>query len=124
MNNRIREVRKFEGLTQAEFSSRLGLSRNYIGLIEIGERVPSDRTISDICRVFGVNETWLRTGEGEMFTGVKQEMFDFVSSSIGELTDTQTKLLSTMARLPVEKWKVLNDIANEMAKAAENEKKW
>ncbi len=26
----------------------------------------SDRTIADICRVFGINETWLRTGEGEM----------------------------------------------------------
>lgn len=54
-------------MTQAEFASKLNLSRNFICLVESGDREPSDRTIADICRVFSVNEHWLRTGEGEMF---------------------------------------------------------
>ncbi len=32
-----------------------------------GESKKGSRTISDICRAFGVNEKWLRLGEGKMF---------------------------------------------------------
>ena len=123
INNRIKEVRQSKGLTQSQFSEVIGLSRNYIALIEIGERVPSDRTISDICREFNVNEEWLRTGEGEMFRpkSRNEELFEFVTNAIGEPTGIQAKLLSIMARLTDEQWKVLNDIANEMAKEAAEE---
>ena len=54
-------------MTQAEFASKLNLSRNFICLVESGDRELSDRTIADICRVFRISEHWLRTGEGEMF---------------------------------------------------------
>lgn len=67
LNTRISNIRKALGLTQEKFAARIGLTRNFVWMIEKGERVPSDRTISDICREFNVSETWLRTGEGEMF---------------------------------------------------------
>lgn len=123
INNRIKEIRQSKGLTQSQFSEIIGLSRNYIALIEIGERVPSDRTISDICREFNVSEEWLRTGEGEMFKpkSRNEELFEFVTNAIGKPTGIQAKLLSIMARLTDEQWEVLNDIANEMAKEAAEE---
>lgn len=37
----IRKVRKAQGLTQAELAKSIGLNRNYIGMIERGERNPS-----------------------------------------------------------------------------------
>ena len=49
MNDRIKQVRQSVGLTQMQFAERLGLSRNFIAMVETGGRVPSDRTISDIC---------------------------------------------------------------------------
>lgn len=64
MNKRIKEIRQTEGLTQAEFAEKINLSRNYVAMMEIGQREPSARTISDICRVFDVNEEWLRNGTG------------------------------------------------------------
>ena len=73
MNERITQVRKQAGLTQEKFAGRIGLTRNFVWMIEKGDRVPSDRTISDICREFRVSETWLRTGEGEMFLPVDEE---------------------------------------------------
>ena len=66
MNERIKEIRQKAGLTQAEFAEKINLSRNYVAMMEIGQREPSARTISDICKEFNVNETWLRTGSGEM----------------------------------------------------------
>lgn len=67
MNKRIEEVRKSAKLTQDEFAKRLGMSRSFINQVAVGKREVSDRTISDICREFNVNETWLREGEGEMY---------------------------------------------------------
>ena len=66
VNERIKEIRQTAGLTQAEFAEKINLSRNYVAMMEIGQREPSARTISDICSEFNVNEAWLRTGTGEM----------------------------------------------------------
>lgn len=67
MKNRIKQVRKNIGLTQVEFGTRLGVAGNTIATYENGMRNPSNAIIVAICHVFNVNETWLRTGEGEMF---------------------------------------------------------
>lgn len=67
MNARFKELRRELKLTQEEFANKMNLSRSYINLIEMGKKVPADRTIKDICREFGVREEWLRDGTGEMF---------------------------------------------------------
>lgn len=52
----------------SEFARRLNVTPAYISKFKNkNDTTPSDRTISDICREFGVNEVWLRTGEGEPF---------------------------------------------------------
>lgn len=83
INKRLKQVRQSYGLTQQQFAESINVSRNYIGLIEIGQREPSDRTISDICREFNVNEKWLRTGEGSMFVPktLYQEMGEIVQAA-------------------------------------------
>lgn len=78
MNTRISSIRKSLGLTQEKFADRIGLTRNFVWMIEKGDRVPSDRTISDICREFNVSEIWLRTGEGEMFNQLDDDA-DFLN---------------------------------------------
>lgn len=68
MNTRIKLLReKHLKLSQTEFAEILNLKRNSISLIEVGKRNPSDRTILDICQKFNVSETWIRTGNGEIF---------------------------------------------------------
>ena len=121
MNERIAEVRRDSGLTQEEFGSRIGgLSRNYIWMIEKGDRTPSDRTISDICREFGVNETWLRTGEGPMFKprSRNEELFDFLNNALDEGDGIKARLLTVMARLTDDQWELLADMARKLAQEA------
>lgn len=67
MNERIKKLRKALDLTQQEFGDRIGIKRNTLANYEIGRNEPIDAVISLICREFNVSETWLRTGEGEMF---------------------------------------------------------
>ena len=73
IGERIKLVRTTVGVTQQSFADTIGLKRNTIANYEIGQIQPSDRTIADICREFGVSEVWLRTGEGEMFLPVSED---------------------------------------------------
>ncbi len=85
MNERIKLLRKLLNLTQDEFSSKIGLSRNFIAQIETGAKNPSDRTLSDICREFKVNDLWLRTGEGDTFKELPPE--DEVAAAVSNVLE-------------------------------------
>lgn len=67
LNKRINTLRKSLGITMEEFGSKIGLNKSMVSRMEGGSAIPTDRTIKSICLVFNVNETWLRTGDGEMF---------------------------------------------------------
>lgn len=117
MNDRIKYIRTERGMTQTEIAEKLGLSQNYIWMIEKGERSPSDRTINDICREFGVNETWLRTGEGEPFKEPprEEEISAFIGRALAdEAPQFQKQLLHVLSRLSGEQWELLADIAEKL----------
>lgn len=65
IGDRIRQIRKEERLTQEEFGARIGVKGNTVTGYERGNRRPSDSVVNYICHIFGINQTWLRTGEGE-----------------------------------------------------------
>jgi transcriptional regulator with XRE-family HTH domain len=67
VNERIRQLRQTLGMTQTDFSKAIYVSNGYTAEIENGHRVANDRIIRLVCLTFGVNEQWLKTGEGEMF---------------------------------------------------------
>lgn len=41
LSNKVRILRTSLGLTQTEFSTKVGVNKNYIGMLERGERNPS-----------------------------------------------------------------------------------
>lgn len=86
MNDRIKKIRRTLDLTQQEFAARIGSVQNTITGYETGRRVPSSQVISLICREFGVNEAWLRTGEGEMFAPAPTNELDALADRYPDLT--------------------------------------
>ena len=89
MRDRIKHVRQMSGLTQSQFADEIGLSRNYIAMIEIGQREPSDRTIADICRIFDIQEDWLRHGLEPMRAekSREEEIAELVGSALTGSSD-------------------------------------
>ena len=84
MNTRFKELRKELRLTQEELAEKIGLSRSYINLIEMGKKIPAERTVKDICRTFNINESWLFDGKGEMFMPDLDEEAVFVSQLLSD----------------------------------------
>lgn len=103
VNARIRDARKLLKRTQKEFAASLGMSENFIWQIEKEQRSPSDRTISDICRIFGVDEVWLRTGEGQPFSDTpdEDEIVAALSQAMGGNPSTaKMRLIRAIAKMP------------------------
>lgn len=67
MQERINFLIQKLNISKTKFAERLNISQAFVSQLCAGVREPSDRTISDICREFGCDEVWLRTGEGEPF---------------------------------------------------------
>lgn len=114
MNERLKALRKRLGYTQQEMADRLGIKRNTFANYEIGRNKPIDAVITLICKEFGVNEVWLRTGEGgeeNMFTKVSDD--DQFALSMGKLSATDNKLLQnaliTLSELDPEKLKIIEE---------------
>lgn len=121
MKDRIKLIREGayekKKLSQQEFANSLGLSRNMIAQVEMGTRILSDRSIRDICRIYKVNEEWLRTGNGEM----KQPRSDneiiakFVNDVLeAKSEDIRERLINALSQLDEREWKVLEEIAKKM----------
>lgn len=118
MKDRIKKMRKELDLTQQKLADKLGVQRNTIAMYEMGRTLPSDAIILSICREFNVNESWLRTGEGEMFKKIsrEQDIALLTKQLLDEEEDSfKNRLISVLAHLPVESWEVLEQIAVALA---------
>jgi transcriptional regulator with XRE-family HTH domain len=67
ISNRIRRLRKTLNMSQVEFAKAIYISNGYIAELECEHRKVNDRIIHLISLTFGVNEKWLKTGDGDMF---------------------------------------------------------
>lgn len=108
--DRIIKVRSESKESQEKFAAKLGLSRNFINQVENKKKNVSDRTISDICREYNINEEWLRTGSGDMTVPISKDkeisrMLATVLKS--DENDFKRRLISALSRLDDEGWEQL-----------------
>lgn len=120
MKNRIKEIRKDQGLNQTEFGERIGVKQTTVAGYENG-RMPLDTVVSSICREFGVFREWLETGEGPKYKkapagGIEQEIRDI----LGVDDPFAVAVFSSLAKMPPEFWQIWRE---ELYRAVEAQKK-
>nr|DAG37821.1 MAG TPA: hypothetical protein [Caudoviricetes sp.] len=114
ISDRVAELIKALGLNKTSFARRLGLSQPFVSQIANGSATPSDRTISDICREFHVDEHWLRTGEGEMFVrlSLEEELAQYAAQVLTDPDqDIARMILRVMAHLDPSDWERIREVA-------------
>jgi len=95
--DRIRLVRKTLGLNQIEFAKRIGLTQTSLSMIELEKASLTEKNIKLICVTFAVDESWLRTGSGEMFGSISPYENELLEI-FGKLTEDTQSFILDMAR--------------------------
>ena len=124
MQERIKELRKALHLTQQKFAEAIGVKQNTIAQYETGRNIPIDAVISLICRTYHVSETWLRTGEGEMFIsrGRSEAIAQEVNRFMADHPDSfRERLISLLIRLDEKQWEVLEQYARQLVDCHDRE---
>lgn len=118
MNKRIKLIRTTLGMTQQEFADKIKVKRNTVATYEMGRSIPSDSAIALICKVFDVNEDWLRTGYGEMFKEVSKsdQIADMLSDVLkSDENNFKRRLISALAQLDDTGWDSLEHLIDSIA---------
>lgn len=124
MGERIKQLRQALCMTQQEFADHLHIKRGAVANYEVGRNEPIDAVIGLICREFSVNETWLRTGEGEMF--LKRSTEDEIASFMGDILKDEEpnfrrRFISALARLDDAGWDALGKFISDFNDQKESE---
>ena len=70
---------------RSKFARAINITPSYAAQLYANEREPSDRTISDVCRVFNVNKQWLLYGTGVKFMPSAEEDTAYINDLLSDL---------------------------------------
>ena len=119
INERIAFLISDLGISKTKFAERLNISPSFVTRICAGDKIPSDRTSSDICREFNVSLSWLEDGEGEMYVqrSANEELALLVSNIMSDADDSfRKRFISLLMALPPEKWAAIESFVEELQK--------
>ena len=78
---------------------------------------PSEQFISSICRIYNVNEEWLKNGTGPMYKprSDNEIIAKFVNDVLeAKSEDIRKRLINALSQLDEREWKVLEELAKKM----------
>lgn len=122
IGERIGCLRKELKMSRRVFGEKLGVSESVIVNIEYDRLKRPEQKGSLyklICREYNVDESWLRTGEGEMFKKLnrQQELAQLTATLFKEEEDSfKSRLIMALAQLSEEEWELLEDISEKITK--------
>lgn len=117
INSRIEFLIKDLEITKTSFAEQLHVSVAFISGLCSGVKNPSDRTISDICRVFGVSEAWLRDGAEPMYVqrSENERMAMLFNDVLAEADEsTRKRGIAAALDMPPEFWDNILEYAKKI----------
>lgn len=122
MHERISKLIQELKIKKVEFATAIGVSQPFVSELCSGAKLPSDRTISDICRVYHVNESWLRTGEGDMFLDLPpdKELDDIFAQIKMSDGNTIKAIIRAYWKLPDVHKAVIRQLIDDIAEQQKN----
>lgn len=109
MKDRINKVVDESGLTKTAFAKTINVSQGLVSQICNGTTKPSDRTISDICRIFDIQEDWLRYGLEPMRAerSKEEEIAELVGAALAGSNDFKKSVIRMICSRTDDELKVL-----------------
>lgn len=122
MNERLKQVRIALDMNTREFAEALGISNGAVSLYENGKREINKRIIIIVCDKFKVNETWLLTGEGDMFAPITKEqaVADIANYVLEHPNDIKAAFIKAIYQLDEDRLESAYEFLNDMLLAVKN----
>ena len=123
ISERISRIVQESGMTKTAFAEKINVSQAFVSQMCSGVKTPSDRTIADICREFGVSEAWLRDGVEPMYRPKSRndELTAFVGDILSGDPDFRARFVSVLARLSTDEWALLEKMAQKLVEETKKE---
>ena len=118
INKRIADAIAAKGMKKSKVARSINVSPAFISQLCSGAALPSERTIVDISRVCGVNDIWLRSGEGEMLQAMTEdeELAAYIDDVMNdEQASFRLSLTLEMENWTPEVWQMLEEICKRLA---------
>ena len=115
LNERLKKLRKQLNLSQKDFAEKVGISQRAASWSEQPGNNVSDSTIKAVCLVYGVNESWLRTGDGSMFAETASSAIDSLQLEF-KLSPLERQILETYLSLGEFQREVILDYLRKLVK--------
>ena len=105
-------------MSQDIFGQKIGITSSALSKLEKGINTPSLQTILSIVREFGVNQTWLETGEKEMFQERTEDqlLISAVGKQIKNGNPFAIKFLRIIAEMDEQQLAYVEDLIDQLAK--------
>lgn len=117
IGNRVKTIRKSLKLSQEQFAKQIQINQRTLSSIERDVTSLTDRNLQQICRVFGIEEHWLRTGEGEMRceATVDEKLRAWVDEVLSGRPDSiRYAFLAVMSNLDDDGWRRIADFVEQV----------
>lgn len=116
MKERLKELRIALGISQAELGERIGVSRAAISRLESGSNNFTNQMVTSICREFGVNEEWLRTGSGDMFEEMSraEKAAQIVGAALGGGDEFILNTFIALGQLSPAEWELIKKFVDKI----------
>ena len=120
MNERLKELRLANDFSQEEMGKILGISKSGVSDIESGRRKVTEQHIIMLknCKLFNLNEDWLRYGTGEMLLSKshEEEIADLTFKLLSEeSTSFKNRFVSALSKLTDDQWDMLEQIIDDIS---------
>lgn len=105
---------------KSAFARAINITPAFAAQLYTGQREPSERTIADICRVFGVSKLWLDTGEGEMYVkrSLNQELDMMVTALMNDADESfKKRFVAALLQVPPDGWNAIEEFVNNLSTA-------
>lgn len=115
VGDRVKILRNIKNLNQTDFGKKISLSQTAIGQYETNVRKVTDRSIKDMCSVYGASELWLRTGCGEMFVQQDILIVEKIDDIMSGENEFRKKLIKSIVNFSDDEILLLEKIVNELS---------
>jgi len=126
INGRIKLLRKSLQLNQRDFGNKIGLTQSGVSWMEQEGNTVIEQNIRLLCDTYGVAESWLRDGSGEMYatTPHQENSLEEWAKNLEKNGDTfPHRLVTRLSQMTEEEWKVLENVVDQLVELKSDEVK-